>query len=114
MNYEKDQESMLELIVQLERFTSLHDDPLRREYFYNSININSVPIHQIFNRIAEEISRTKALSFVKCPIIIKSQAPYKACSRFAKTNGRANNTRVFGILPSVKFCSLLNILTMLI
>ncbi len=65
MNYEKDQESMLELIVQLERFTSLHDDPLRREYFYNSININSTLIHQIFNRVAEEISKTKALSFVK-------------------------------------------------
>lgn len=64
MNYEKEQETILELIVQLERFTSLHDDPLHREYFYDSINIDSIPVHQMFNRAAEKIKKTGAVSFV--------------------------------------------------
>ena len=63
-NYEKDKETMLELIVQLERFTSLHDDPEHRQYFYNDITIRSKQIHQIFNKNAIEIEQIGAVSFV--------------------------------------------------
>lgn len=63
-NYEKDRETILELIVQLERFTSLHDDPEHRQYFYNDLTIHSEHVHQIFNKNAIEIEKTKAVSFV--------------------------------------------------
>ena len=64
MGYEKDQETMLELIVQLERFTSLHDDPDNRKYFYDEINTDSIQVHHMFNRNLPQIKRTNAISFV--------------------------------------------------
>lgn len=64
MGYEKDEEAILELMVQLERFTSLHDDPEHRSYFYNDINTDSIQIHQMFNRNLLAIKETNALSFV--------------------------------------------------
>ena len=63
-NYEKDRETILELIVQLERFTSLHDDPKHRQYFYHNLTIHSEQVYQIFNKNAIEIEKTKAVCFV--------------------------------------------------
>ena len=63
--YEQDKEAMLELIVQLERFTSLHDDHENRQYFYDGINIESEQVNEMFNRNAEEIKSHSALSFMK-------------------------------------------------
>lgn len=65
MNYEIDEEKILELIVQLERFTTLHDDPQNRNYFYDSINTNSINVHQLFNKVASQIEKHFAISFVK-------------------------------------------------
>lgn len=64
MRYETDQEEALELIVQLERFTTLHDDSEHRNYFYDSINTNSTSVHQMFNQIVPEIEKHRAISFV--------------------------------------------------
>ncbi len=64
MRYETDQEAALELIVQLERFTTLHDNPEHREYFYDSINTNSTNVHQMFNQIVPEIKKHRGISFV--------------------------------------------------
>lgn len=68
--YEKDKEEMLELIVQLERFTTKHDKPehdapLHREYFYDDINVESEQIEEIFEKTAIEIKKRAAISFVK-------------------------------------------------
>lgn len=68
--YEKDKEEMLELIVQLERFTTKHDKPehdapLHREYFYDDINVESEEVNEMFEKSAKEIEAHAALSFVK-------------------------------------------------
>lgn len=63
--YEQDKEEMLELIVQLERFTSLHDDHEHRQYFYDGINMKSEEVNEMFEKSAKEIEKKAALSFVK-------------------------------------------------
>lgn len=63
--YDRDKEEILKLIVQLERFTSLHDDIENRKYFYDSININSTVVQSLFNRNVCEIEQTAAISCVK-------------------------------------------------
>lgn len=70
MRYEQDKEEMLELIVQLERFTTKHDKPehdapMHREYFYDDINIESKEVNEMFEKSAKEIEKHAALSFVK-------------------------------------------------
>ncbi|MBO5478147.1 MAG: hypothetical protein J6A04_00195 [Clostridia bacterium] len=63
--YELDKQSILELIVQLERFTSLHDDPKHRKYFYDSINIDSISVNKMFNQKISETEKNGAISCVK-------------------------------------------------
>lgn len=63
--YEKDKQTILELIVQLERFTSLHDDSEDRQYFYEDINPNSKKVQQMFNQHFSEIEKSRAISCVK-------------------------------------------------
>lgn len=63
--YEKDREVLLRLIVQLERFTSLHEDLENRKYFYDEIDVNSIQVQQMFNRNIEKIENTWAISIVK-------------------------------------------------
>lgn len=67
--YEQDKEAMLNLIVQLERFTSKHDEPKsdlgHKEYFYDDINTKSKEINEIFDTNAEDVNKHAALSFVK-------------------------------------------------
>lgn len=61
MNYEIDSECMLNLIVQLERFTTLHDDPNNRHYFYQDLDINSQSVNQMFNRNLKQLSEKGAI-----------------------------------------------------
>ncbi len=68
--YEQDKEEMMKLIVQLERFTTKHDQPQHdapkhREYFYDDITVESEQINEIFEKNAVEIEKRAALSFVK-------------------------------------------------
>lgn len=63
--YEQDKDAMLELIVQLERFTSLHDDQEKRHYSYDVINTESEQVNEMFDRNAEIIKDNAALSFIK-------------------------------------------------
>lgn len=64
-NYEKNEEIILKLIVQLERFTSLHDDAPYRKYFYDKLDTDSMQVHQMFNRNIEKLEKTGAISAVK-------------------------------------------------
>lgn len=61
MNYEIDAECMLNLIVQLERFTTLHDDPNNRHYFYQDLDINSQSVNQMFNKNLKQLSERGAI-----------------------------------------------------
>lgn len=61
MNYEIDAECMLNLIVQLERFTTLHDDPNNRHYFYQDLDINSQSVNQMFNKNLKQLSEKGAI-----------------------------------------------------
>lgn len=61
MNYEIDSECMLNLIVQLERFTTLHDDPNNRHYFYQDLDINSQSVNQMFNKNLKQLSERGAI-----------------------------------------------------
>ncbi len=61
MNYEIDAECMLNLIVQLERFTTLHDDPNNRHYFYQDLDINSLSVNQMFNKNLKQLSERGAI-----------------------------------------------------
>lgn len=67
MGYELDKKVLLELIVQLERFTSLHDDPEHRKYFYDDIDVDSTTVRQMFDQIFPEIEKSRAISCVKYP-----------------------------------------------
>ncbi|MCI8482490.1 MAG: hypothetical protein HFJ27_05525 [Clostridia bacterium] len=65
--YEKDKEKILDLIVQLERFTSLHDDTENRQYFYDSVNRDSETVQKMFNKILCEIEKKGAIIVAKEP-----------------------------------------------
>ena len=62
--YEKDREVLLRLIVQLERFTSLHDDIENRRYFYDEIDIDSEQIQEIYNQNINKLEQRWAISVV--------------------------------------------------
>lgn len=92
MRYEIDQEAMLELIVQLERFTTLHDDPEHREYFYDRINTNSTRVHQLFNQMVPEIKNARGISFVTwrpvSGIYFNTHSyPEQVCRKYKKFSG---------------------------
>ncbi len=65
--YELDKEAILELIVQLERFTSLHDNSENRKYFYQDINTESLSVNKMFNKNLQDIKDVGAISTVIYP-----------------------------------------------
>lgn len=60
-DYEIDAELMMGLIVQLERFTTLHDNPNNRQYFFNDMNINSLHIREVFERNLNQLKEIGAI-----------------------------------------------------
>ncbi len=92
MRYETDEEAMLELIVQLERFTTLHNDSEHREYFYDRINTNSTIVHQLFNQIIPEIKNARVISCVTWKplsgIYFNTHSyPEQVCRKYKKYSG---------------------------